>query len=67
MKDKEFYTPEEVGSMVSMAYNLGIAREHANDSSEARSSYMEIMDKSREQIPRNIRECVLLSLVLKLD
>lgn len=55
MEDKEFYTPEEVGSMVSMAYNIGIAREHADDSPEARSSYMEITDKAREQIPRNVR------------
>jgi hypothetical protein len=55
MENKDHYTPEEVGSMVSMAYNLGISFGKKDLSEAAQSSYENIRRMTLEEIPENVR------------
>jgi hypothetical protein len=65
MEDKEEYSPEEAGSMVSMAYNLGMAKALSN-CSESESLYRDLRDKVKEQIPKNVRTSGVCPLELNL-
>tara|TARA_Y100000310_G_C20534876_1_gene740371 strand:- start:668 stop:889 length:222 start_codon:yes stop_codon:yes gene_type:complete len=59
MKNKNSYTFKEVGSMVSMAYNLGIAVEQKRSESGAEPSsriLRKIKNGFEKQVPQNVRD-----------